>query len=66
MKSSNLAERLEQFDTLEKLRLSRPPETRLVMTPGGGAEAARKPGRMARRTPGIVIRDDGLRLFQVR
>ncbi len=66
MQSSNLAERLEEYAALDALRLRSAPATRQVMAPCGQAGAVRKAGRRSRRAPGIVIRDQGLRLFQVR
>ncbi len=64
MKSSNLAERLEQYEALGKLQLSSEPATRVLAAPDAQAEIMRKPGRKSRRG-GIVSRGDGLRLFRV-
>jgi hypothetical protein len=67
MKSSNLAECLEQYEAeLETLDLIRAPSTRrLDTTSAAGEEVLRKPRRGSRR-PGIGIRDQGLRPFRVR
>jgi hypothetical protein len=66
MKSSNLAERLEELDAgLACLRLGRRPPN-LVMAARNGepppARIRRRPARLAR----IITRDDGLRPFRVR
>ena len=66
MKSSNLAERLEEYEALEKLRLREAPVTRVVMERDEAAATARSSMRRTRRAAGIVIRDDGLRAFRVR
>ena len=66
MKSSNLAERLEEFEaTLESLRLRNEPATRQVVMQDAAAPAGEKPRRRAR-IGAIQIRDQGLRPFRVR
>jgi hypothetical protein len=65
MKSSNLAERLEQFEaTLRSLDLRAPPRTGLV---NGGEGLPVFAGRRARRARAsrIEVRDQGLRPFRV-
>ena len=69
MKSSSLAERIEEYESLEKLRLSAEPTTRLMVA--HGAQCAVEPGAAPRslvrraRRGGIVTRDTGLRPFRV-
>lgn len=68
MKTSSLAQRLEEFDAqIESLKLTQKPATRrLFQQPA--AEAAGDPLRAARRAPrarSIRIRDQGLRPFRV-
>lgn len=64
MKSSNLAERLEEFEaTLDSLRLTPSPTTRLIVK-----SVAEPPMRLPQRTPRtrtIILRDQGLRSFRV-
>jgi hypothetical protein len=66
MKSSNLAQRLEEFEAdIASLRLTGQPETQVIMTRDGDRQP--QPAvRRAPRAPRIVIRDDGLRPFRVR
>jgi len=61
MKSSNLAQRLEEFDAvMESLRLTPPPTTRVT-----APEQPARPVRRAARVRTIQIRDQGLRGFRV-
>jgi len=68
MKSSNLAERLEEFEaTIDTLRLSPSPETRqiaVLRAPHSRVDQPR-PLRRASRARGIEIRGQGLRSFRV-
>lgn len=68
MKSSNLAERLEEFEaTLESLRLTPSPTTRVIAA-GPALDVLEQPARPVRRpsrTRGIHIREQGLRSFRV-
>jgi hypothetical protein len=67
MKSSNLAQRLEEFEaTLNSLRLGNEPATRLVMARDAPVPSSDQPPRRRARTGGIQIRDQGLRPFRVR
>jgi hypothetical protein len=66
MKSSNLAQCLEEFEaTLESLRLTNEPETRQVVGQDAPFAAPEKTLRRHTRTGGIQIRDQGLRPFRV-
>ena len=66
MKSSNLAERLEEFEaTLNSLRLTNEPTTRLLVSQDAPTLAQKKPTRRAGRIRAIEIRDQGLRSFRV-
>lgn len=68
MKTSSLAERLEEFEAAHgSLKLENEPPTRVVVTRGLAADtaAAQRPVRRAFRVRGIEIRDQGLRLFRV-
>jgi hypothetical protein len=68
MKSSNLAQRLEDFEAVvESLRLTPSPVTQRLASeeaPGVPQETTR-PVRRALRVRSIRIRDQGLRLFRV-
>jgi hypothetical protein len=68
MKTSNLAQRLEEFEaTLQSLRLTQEPATRMFITQESDAPsqpAARRP-RRPRRPGGIQLRHQGLRAFRV-
>jgi hypothetical protein len=68
MKSSNLAERLEEFEaTIDSLRLTPSPGTRQIAVlpaPHSLADPPR-PLRRVSRTRGIEIRGQGLRAFRV-
>jgi hypothetical protein len=65
MKSSNLAERLEEFEaTLDSLRLTSEPTTRRIVAQDAPALAAKKPRRSGR-IRAIHTRDQGLRSFRV-
>ena len=67
MKSSNLAERLEEFEaTLDSLRLTPSPGMRLVVktVPEISAQPERRVNRVSRART-IVLRDQGLRSFRV-
>jgi hypothetical protein len=67
MKSSSLAERLEEFEaTIESLRLNEPPAHVMVRESQNSGSANTAPLRRAARRPRILIRDDGLRPFRVR
>lgn len=67
MKSSNLAQRLEEFEaSLESLNLSNAPVTRrLAVTEAAGETPAPRPRRTPRRLT-LRISDQGLRPFRVR
>lgn len=68
MKSSNLAERLEEFEaTIETLRLTPSPTTRVIAAEPALDVLAQpaRPARRAARTRGIQIREQGLRSFRV-
>jgi hypothetical protein len=66
MKSSNLAERLEEFEaTLESLQLTQAPVMNRIVARDAPAPAPQRPVRRARRVGGIQIRDQGLRSFRV-
>lgn len=68
MKSSNLAERLEEFESVvDSLRLTPSPATQRLAAqdaPQESGEPAR-PARRAFRGRGIELRDQGLRPFRV-
>lgn len=65
MKSSNLAQRLEEFEaTLQSLQRTSGPATRHVELPGAAAAGEKRPRRM-RRIRAIQLRDQGLRAFRV-
>jgi hypothetical protein len=68
MKSSNLAERLEEFEAVvQSLQMSVEPATRRMAAPES-CETPAEPARPARRGFGartIQIRDQGLRSFRV-
>ena len=67
MKTSNLAERLEEYEaTLESLRLDNAPVMNRLVARDAPSPAPQKPVRRARRVGGIQIRDQGLRAFRVR
>lgn len=68
MKSSNLAERLEEFEaTLESLNLTRSPTTRLIAVEpaSDGLAQPTRPVRRPSRARTIGISDQGLRSFRV-
>ena len=68
MKSSNLAERLEEFEaTLDSLRLTRSPGTRQIaaLRASGSPADQPRPLRRISRLRGIEIRGQGLRSFRV-
>ena len=68
MKSSNLAERLEEFDAvIDSLRLTGERTTRLDVQPEANPESSQLPARPRRafRAGAIVSRDQGLRSFKV-
>jgi hypothetical protein len=66
MKTSNLAQRLEQYETdLESMRPARPARVQLTLA-RDGADRAVKPARRNRRVGGILLRDGGLKPFRVR
>ena len=68
MKSSNLAERLEEMESvIQSLNMRDEPTTRLIAAPGV-AETLEQPTRRSRRVArlrGIQTRDQGLRAFRV-
>ena len=65
MKSSNLAERLEEYETrMESLRPTRA-RVPLALARDCAAGRAKSPRRI-RRIGGIVLRDGGLKPFRVR
>ena len=67
MKSSNLAERLEEFEAvIDSLRLSSERVTRVVATQPYVDNPAPKRRVRTRSVGGIVIRDQGLQTFRVR
>ena len=67
MKSSSLAQRLEEFEaTFESLRLTREPTTRRIVPQDVSPAARIKRPRRRVRVGGIQIRDQGLRAFRVR
>jgi hypothetical protein len=67
MKSSSLAQRLEEFEaTIESLRLSGEPTTRRIAPQDVSPSAPIKAPRRRMRAGGIQIRDQGLRAFRVR
>jgi hypothetical protein len=68
MKSSNLAQRLEEFDAVSELLRLVPPTTALFGDPRSASAGPREPARPVRRTGrvrAIQIRDQGLRGFRV-
>lgn len=68
MKFSNLAQRLEEFESdLESLRLTSPTQARFVMSPDTPEIAATRarPARRGWRAGAIRTRDQGLRSFRV-
>jgi hypothetical protein len=66
MKSSNLAQRLEEFEsTLDSLRLTSEPATRMIVAQDPPSAERKKPQRRAGRIRAIEIRDQGLRSFRV-
>lgn len=69
MKSSNLAERLEELEAvMQSLQLSGEPTTRRITAPqasGIPEQPARPLRRRGFRAGGIRIRDQGLRSFRV-
>lgn len=68
MKSSNLAERLEEFEaTIDSLRLTPSPGTRQIVAKAAPdvAEDTARPLRRASRVGGIRIRGQGLHAFRV-
>jgi hypothetical protein len=68
MKTSNLAERLDEFDDIiDSLRLSGEPTIRMVAEGGASADGGELPARPRRavRVRTIEIRDQGLRSFRV-
>lgn len=68
MKTSNLAERLEQFEaTIDSLRLTPEPGTRQIVAKAGPevADARTRPSRRAARVRAIEIREQGLRAFRI-
>ena len=66
MKSSNLAEQLEEFEvTLESLRLAPPATRRVVEKSPPVLRHDQKPARRGSRVRGIEIRGQGLRSFRV-
>ncbi len=68
MKSSNLAERLEEFEAvLDSLRLTSERTIRMEVRPEANAEGNELPSRPRRvfRAGAIVSRDQGLRAFRV-
>jgi hypothetical protein len=67
MKTSNLAQRLEQYEAdLESLRPARPARVQLTLARDGADRAVVKPARRNRRVGGILLRDGGLKPFRVR
>jgi hypothetical protein len=66
MKTSNLAQRLEEYETdLGSMRPARPPRVQLTLA-RDGADRTAKPARRSRRVGGILLRDGGLKPFRVR
>lgn len=68
MKSTNLAERLEEFDAvIDSLRLTSERTIRMDVQPEANPETRERPARPRRifRAGGIVSRDQGLRAFKV-
>jgi hypothetical protein len=68
MKSSSLAERLEEYEAeIDSLKLAQEPVTRRVMPEEtqATADTTRRPVRRAFRRRAIETRDQGLRLFRV-
>jgi hypothetical protein len=67
MKSSNLAQRLEEHEaSLKSLRLASEPATRQVVAQDAPFATPENPLRRPRRPGRIQIRDQGLRPFRVR
>ena len=66
MKFSNLAQRLEEYETeVQPLRSARPERAQLTVARGAAANLS-KPARGKRRIGGIVMRDGGFKPFRVR
>ncbi len=66
MKFSNLAQRLEDYETdLQTLRSTRPERARLTVA-RGATPTMSKPARGKRRVGGLVMRDGGFKPFRVR
>ena len=67
MKSSSLAQRLEEFEaSISSLRLIGEPATRRIVPHDVSTKAQIKAPRRRVRVGGIQIRDQGLRAFRVR
>ena len=65
MKSSSLAQRLEEFEAIN-LRLTSAPVTRRIVIEGVPTMAQLRAPRRRIRAGGIQVRDQGLRMFRVR
>jgi hypothetical protein len=66
MKSSNLAERLEQYEAeIDTLNLARAPSMRRLEAASAAGEDMPRATRRRSHRPGLQIRDQGLRPFRV-